>query len=499
MKIRKKLNKLLIAFLSLFLIFTAIPAYADETVNQPDHGSITIHKYTKGDTAGSPASGIEDPSQVPDGAKALPNISFKITKLHDIEGKSVKSLRSAADVDEKMMSATESYTIKTADGTDGTTIGVAKQDSLSLGTYYVEELDNAAVTEKCAPFIVVLPMSNPDNQTLNYNVHVYPKNTTEGSPEIHKSVTSTGNMHDTAHIGKDVTWIVEPTIPKGIASGKQYTVTDKINDNLKYTGNLDISFKVNNETVKLAKDTDYKVTEPTADKGGTLTINFTDKGMKELSKGTAGERIQITFTTVIVSGAPLGTDIPNQAKLIYTNAVDQSFTPESERPDIHTGGVALLKVDSSNTKKLLQGAKFKIYSSLEDAKAKKNAVVKADGKDYEVTTNDKGYAEFVGLAYGEKGQNAATGSSKYYIVETQAPSYDDNGTTRYYNLLKDPMEVTVNATSHLETNKVTIENSRFTLPITGGRGTVIFTMIGAVLMIGGAFMAFSNKKKTSVE
>ena len=99
--------------------------------------------------------------------------------------------------------------------------------------------------------------------------------------------------------------------------------------------------------------------------------------------------------------------------------------PRIKRPEVHTGGINLLKVDADDNTLKLQGAKFKNFDRTEaDAKKNINAVKDPANNaiDWEVTTDANGIAHFWGLAYGQKGQDAYYGdSTNYWIVETQAP------------------------------------------------------------------------------
>lgn len=83
-------------------------------------------------------------------------------------------------------------------------------------------------------------------------------------------------------------------------------------------------------------------------------------------------------------------------------------------------------------------------------------------------------------------------SDLYYLVETQAPSG--------YNLLTNAVKVNF-ADNDVDSNGVyTVDvanNSGIQFPITGGTGTVIFTVIGIALMAGAVvFLVFSRKKAT---
>ena len=118
----------------------------------------------------------------------------------------------------------------------------------------------------------------------------------------------------------------------------------------------------------------------------------------------------------------------------------------------------------------------------------------------EVTTGENGRAIFTGLSYGVKGNTADEASTTYWIVETQAPKYtvidkEGNEIEKEYNILKKPFEVTVNATSHQVSNKVVVANSKFTLPVTGGVGTVIFTLGGLAIMGAAAFLYMRTTRR----
>ena len=214
--------------------------------------------------------------------------------------------------------------------------------------------------------------------------------------------------------------------------------------------------------------------------------------------------LNIEFNTLVNKNAEgsLGKPIPNGATIHYTNNLDIIFEPQSveEKPEVHTGGVNLLKVDSEDHTLKLQGAKFKIYRTEADAKKNINAVKDPANNaiDWEVTTDASGIAHFWGLAYGQKGQDAYYGdSTNYWIVETQAP-IDNEG--KPYNLLKYPEKVTVNSNSHAEANKIVVENIKhYDLPYTGGTGSLTPLYMGAalILMAAGMSILFIRSKRNT--
>ena len=307
-------------------------------------------------------------------------------------------------------------------------------------------------------------------------------------------------------------WIVETTLPDDIATCKNYTVSDVIDTRLDYvTGSVKV-YRVDTGKKRVLMTPDcYTVTEPNTANNRTLTVSLTDTGKKTAAKSLLNTKdknavLNIEYNTFVNKTAEgsLGKPIPNGATIHYTNNLDIFFEPQSvpedKKPEVHTGGINLLKVDADDNTLKLQGAKFKIYRTEADAKKNINAVKDPANNaiDWEVTTDANGIAHFWGLAYGQKGQDAYYGdSTNYWIVETQAP-IDNEG--KPYNLLKYPVKVTVNSNSHAEANKIIVENIKhYDLPYTGGTGSLTPLYMGAALILmasGMSILFIRNKRNT---
>ena len=120
-----------------------------------------------------------------------------------------------------------------------------------------------------------------------------------------------------------------------------------------------------------------------------------------------------------------------------------------------------------------------------------------------LVSDTEGYLEQGGLANGD-----------YYLVETK--------TAEGYNLLKSPVKVTLNiqetttftknpdgtitkkttfsggdATNSGEYTVNVVNRKGFTLPVTGGFGTLLFSGIGVLLVLAGVGVLFSLKKKSN--
>lgn len=536
-----------IALAAVMLFGTMTTAFADgnsgQVVGNDKKGSITIHKYKMPDAenafeSNTEIGGVEVQKQdLPETAEPLENVKFKITRVEQGD-------------DGNWNDTKDIYERKTDIN------GEAHVEDLPLGRYKVEELGlepsdgsdavisnekDDAMVEKA--FYVDVPMTQADGQTLNYNVHVYPKNEVLS---IEEYVTYVGNKHDSFNMQEEQTWIIHTAIPGNIAltndnggydTAKLYEVTDKIDSQLTYKGNVVVQ-AVNKDYepvgATLQKDTDYSVTEPP--KGNnTLTISLTAEGKLKLKKAinnpdAQAAFLQIRFNTMINETAKTGEAIYNSADLNFTTVKgtevnvsvhkddvnvqkDGANVQKDERPEVHTGKIAIKKVGEKVDGTPLEGVEFMIFDTAGKAQAAVERLQKNDAENIEkealtvydpnqnqfttvVTTNDKGIAEFRGLAYytnkaseKDQGDDAATGEKTYYLVETR--------TVKGYQLPSKYFEVKVNhASSNATEPSDTIINTKPSkLPAAGGNGTIIFTAVGLTVMAAAGIIIFMSRKK----
>ena len=303
-------------------------------------------------------------------------------------------------------------------------------------------------------------------------------------PEVEKKVKNGGEYLDMvgAFLTDTVEFKVTAGIPMQIADMKTYKITDNIPQGL----------TLNRESIKIEATTaDSSETVPTdvytLSQTG-LEVTFNPQKLAE-NNYTA---IIITYTAKLnMEEAVIGGDgNVNTVTLEYTNKVaengdEEETTTTTDTAQVHTGALSIEKVEKGNVETKLAGAKFKIATT--EQNAKDGIFVKDEtGADIEVETNDQGQAVIEGLKYAD---NEA--DTSYWLVETQAPSYIEDGVTKYYNLLKDPVEVQVGKTTH--ESAVQIKNGKgFDLPATGSIGLAIFTVVGIAVMAGAVVL---NKKQ----
>ena len=272
----------------------------------------------------------------------------------------------------------------------------------------------------------------------------------------------------------DRSFSVSDLLPDGLTID-----TDSINVILKYLG-FESTLPEGTYTLDKTATDDY-------------TFKFSVDSTQYLDwAGLGGHQLIITYTATLNDDdatTAVNTKETNTVTFDYSNYpyVANSHKQKTDTVDVTTFAIKIDKyVDGEETNKLA-GAKFDLYrtvypgetgvtiphTSIQGIKLEGDKVTDADG----VATFEK---------YEANGTNY-----DYYLVETQAPSG--------YNLLDKAVTVNftdadVENTAGVYTVKVP-NSSGIQLPITGGTGTVIFTIIGIALMVGAVVLFVVSRKK----
>ncbi len=474
----------------------------------PETGNLVIHKYLMPDTAqaGSPNDGTE--TTPPAGATPLDGITFKLYKveiasdgIYPAPGAltldSYTNPTSITDSNNKTFSVTAASVPSVTTGSDGAGTGQATAADLPQGLYLVVEQTHASVSSPTAPFVVAVPMTNPTGAGWLTTVHVYPKN------ESH-SIEKTVNI-DSVNIGDEVSYTITPSIPWDIKDANKYDITDQLDPALTYKPN---SVTVKAATTKAGLSSGMLLTEnahyTVDDTSNLLTVSFTAVGRTYLSDQSY-KFLQIDFVAIVNSNiiSNPGYTVENRAAIEFINKAGEDKEVNTETPtELHTGAIKIIKTDSSGTA-FLPGARFKIATSEQNAKdgnflrmdIDNNILDQGDtgydsATDWVVITDNRGEAFFAGI----KDYIVNSGSTvyqEYWLVETQAP----NG----YNMLSGPVKVTFDSSATEEkyyTMEVKVKNYQgFTLPKTGGTGTLIFTVSGIALVGIAVILIVATKRK----
>ena len=460
---RKIFAMALVLMLVMSLATTAFAAEATYTLTL--NGAMEGHTYTAyqifdGDLSDSTLSNIVWGSGVTaEGQAALGNAATKAESLKT----TADAEAFAAAVAPYLGAAAGSVTI--ADGATSGTI-----TNLDAGYYLVK---TTAATEQ--------------NGVYTYYIMKVVKNTNAtikaDAPEVKKEVNKTD-----INIGDTVTFTLTATMPSTFEGYDSYKVVfhDTMYKGLTYNG--DASASVDGFIATTGTDTN-----------GNTTITITNADV--LDDGvTAGSTITVTYTATLNSDAIIGTaGNSNKVKLEYSNDPNWNGTgnePTGDTPEkevkVYTWDMGVLKYADGDESKVLAGVKFIL---LNQTKTKIANV--ADGKivswddfteetviaDYELITDKDGIIHIDGLE-----------SGSYFLRETQElPGYN-----------KLPADVTVtvdnNADGKYETYIAKVENnSGATLPETGGMGTTLFYVFGAIMMVGAAILLVTKKRMASAE
>lgn len=334
-------------------------------------------------------------------------------------------------------------------------------------------------------------------------------------------------------VGDMVPYKITIGVPSNITKLKEFTLTDtptNLEDDLN-----SVVVKCGETTLKT--DSDYTIGKDTTDGKG-FKITFTTANMESY----AGKQIVVTYNAKLLDSADTTTvKNPNTAKLEYSNEIlpgqnDTDNPNKPESPDttpgkdsiednavVYTFKLQILKKAEKADGAPLQDVEFDLYKEV--SAGTKNAITGDDAKNVGLSrdkhwlkintdslkTNGNGEVSQSGLANGT-----------YYLVETK--------TNKDYNLLKAPVEVKLdivyttttktewgtdeNGVKTLVKNKITktefkegaatsegthtetiINKKGFELPVTGGMGTVLFSIAGFALMAGAAFVLLKGRRK----
>lgn len=331
------------------------------------------------------------------------------------------------------------------------------------------------------------------------------------------------------NVGDEIPYKITVTIPKNIAKLNTFKVTDTPT-NLQYvTSSMQIVDANNNS---LTANDVYTLDTTTPANG--FTVNFVPNKLGAY----AGQTIEIQYKAKLLKDAAITTGGNlNTAKLTYSNTTATDSKGENtieDRAVVYTFMIDVVKQDDKNTK--LDGVEFDLYRQVKGTKESVPEAVDANKFNLEVTKDcvwvkvnktplvtDTNGKIILTAKEADDFTNKGLANGKYALVETK--------TKQDYNLLKDPIYVTLNVkyeskfnvtetfdeqghiTKHTEQNmtqtfkdekeniitgtvtQTVINRKGFTLPTTGGFGTLLFSCIGALLVVGGIGVLMSTKKK----
>lgn len=236
--------------------------------------------------------------------------------------------------------------------------------------------------------------------------------------------------------------------PQGLTIAKN-TVVVKI-------GNTDVTAKT---TVAVADD-------------GKLTVTFTSD---LLTEANAGQLVTVTYTGTVTSENGY-----NNNAGATSNTVD--YTPTIVTG--YTGDITLTKYAEDGTT-VLHGAEFTVTKTGSDEAL--YFVEKATGEYKLAAEGTEGASQTVVATNGTvKVEGLEEGT--YHFTETKAPAG--------YSINADGVEATIEASTEKNVSVgISINDTKLSaLPSTGGIGTTIFYVVGAILMVGAAVLLITKRR-----
>lgn len=366
---------------------------------------------------------------------------------------------------------------------------VAKFDGLAFG-YYVVSPQSGSTADRGTDAILANVVTAEKNVNLKSEY-----------PTISKTVN--GQNHADAQIGDVLNFELTSKVPD---MAEYDTYVFNFVDTLSKGLTLDQStIRVTIGASELQKDADYTVSVTGGNGAATeLEIIMTDFKTKHGDK--AGQKITVAYSASINEHVVAGMDdAGNTAKLEYSNDPINGGAGTSVPSVTHgyTFDFDINKTDGDGS--ALAGAVFQLQKKGDGTPIKLYVENAGDDTDPAVVRPAKNGEEGVdAIATPKSGKITFKGldAAEYQLVETEAPDG--------YNKLKDPFDVKIEATYNQDgtLNKWTVDgggnevainienNKGALLPETGGMGTIIFTVVGALAIIGG--IAWAVRRKHSV-
>lgn len=520
--------------------------------NVATYGGVSLVKT--GTTAGSRADA------------AVPNVLFRLDKETSDRAWEAVDLNDAIKVTVGKNSQTDDATKGYLTTSDAGTITI--ESGLAPGKYRFVEISASngyiANTDENANIFTVEKDREGKLVTKVGDKTVESVSVTNEKPDLDKKVAdrkggTTNNDADYA-IGDTVPYTLTIYVPANIAKMATFKVVDTVKAS-QQAYNKD-SFKVKYNGGPNGADIDVPadkyaaavIATDTTNDVSSFTIDFkpkdTDGKVGGLDETFAGKAITITYTTTLKDGAV--TDKSgniNKAQLSYSNktdiGADGKEIPNPGNPyEIHDESVVytfqtgIYKVNESDTP--MQGVTFALYKEVDpatdteiawagDDRNEKKGITFA-GKNIEYASADE--VKAAGLDTANKWikvyekESDTDGKITYKGLPNGVYKWVETKTQTGYNLLKDPVDATLNVdykakwtvgTSYSEDGTLikrtyneattiydsaaavksyTVVNRKgFQLPVTGGFGTLLFSGIGVLLVLAGVAVLFSMKKK----
>lgn len=376
----------------------------------------------------------------------------------------------------------ESNNVQPLKEVERTKSSTVKFDDLDLGYYLVD----SSIGSLC-----VLNTTNPDLTIAEKN----------GVPSVEKGVSNTQNgtygTSNNASIGDTVYFKTTITAQAG---AQNYVLHDKMTEGLTFDQNsvkVSLHKKATNADETLGTDaynvetTNLEDTDPKC----TFHINFTQPLCDRLG---ADDTITVTYSATLNDKAVIGNN-----ENTNTNKTLLSYGDSQKTTEVTTNTKSFeMKVfkytENKTDKNKKDGLADAVFTLKKDGETNTINFVnektnETNGDVYRVAKT--GEAEAVTTITSPKSGKftiQGLGAGTYYLTETKQPAG--------YNKLSGPVEVEIDTNGNVKVDganadPVKVENKSGTvLPSTGGMGTTMIYLVGAVLVLGSGVVLVTKRR-----
>ena len=502
MKHARKLASLLLALVMVFAL--AVTVAADGTTGTTGTGSITISNAAKGETYTIyklfDATVNKDGSSIAYTGEIPTSLSAYFAKDANGYISATPEAKNGENMSDELKDALKAWTA------DATAVATAESDGSALNFnglaygYYV-------VTTTQGNQVISVDSTMPDVTIVDKN-----SSTPEG-------LRKTASSNDVS-IGDEVTYTVRFKTSNYYGAGKDakeilsYTIEDTLPD---FLSSVNVtSIIVDNDGDSTTPKDQVDVTAQFAKKK--IVIDWYDEANSKFLYNN-GATVTITYTAKVTEKAAIdGNGNTNKVTVTWTtkNGTEPGPGELKQEETIYTYAIALKKVD--NKGKTLPGAVFQFPFYVKSTADADDAYIYAgttagEGLTNQITTPESGVIVVKGVKSGSyeitevtapAGYNKLTAPVTVKAVQTGSSSthttvyLDENGNITNTETDK-TTKVNVDIDNIAATAVVVVNKAGTELPSTGGMGTTIFYVLGAVLVVGAGVLLVTKKRMSQSE
>ena len=330
-----------------------------------------------------------------------------------------------------------------------------------------------------------------------------------GAPTLFKHVQedSTNQYLDvnTADIGQEVNFRITINVHAG---AQQYIIHDNMNQKFNYKGISKIEHlnPSTNETKVLQEGRDYTIftakditpetTDDTTD-GCTFEVHFTEAACNTFK---TNDKVMVYYKGMLNRSANIGNETGNKNTAWLSYGEVQLETNHVETTT-YTYAVDLVKTDAAN--KLLDGAEFRVYDAATGGNEVKFVKLEEDSTG-KITVYRRARADETGetvIVADGKVRLVGLDNGTYYLEETKNPDGYNILTSRQGFTISDGnLDAEFKDGVYSKGSGVHVVNKTGSmLPETGGMGTMMFVLIGAIVVIGAGVLLVTKKRMSMIE